>query len=151
MVYSFTVVPGGFEVNQAWLQIGYKKFVDAVKRLDYLNCVYEKRIENAVYYRKSMPSTRVGVVFSLRKVLCRKGLRVYGLVFGCTLVANIAEKTLCRRVSYRAFSFLGADNRLYRYSGRNPVMSDFCRVRFSGFLMNNAQPLKKSCNFCRVR
>ena len=31
-----------FEVNQAWLQIGYKKFTDAVEGLNYLDYVYEK-------------------------------------------------------------------------------------------------------------
>ena len=63
VLYFFTVVPAGFEVNQAWLQIGYKKFEDVVERLDYLDCVYKKRIESAVYYKESKPSTRVGVSF----------------------------------------------------------------------------------------
>jgi len=60
-VYSFTVVSAGFEVNQTWLQIGYKKFADVVERKDYLNYVHEKRIESAVYYEKSKASTRVGM------------------------------------------------------------------------------------------
>ena len=55
------VVSTGFEVNQIWLQIGYKKFLDAVESLYYLDCVYEKRIESAVYYKKSKTSTRVGI------------------------------------------------------------------------------------------
>lgn len=63
MLYSFAVVPNSFEVNQMWLQIGYKKFVDAVERLDYLDCVHEKRIENALYHEESKPSTRVGMSF----------------------------------------------------------------------------------------
>ena len=60
-VYCFTVVLTGFEVNQAWLHIGYKKFVDVVEGQNYLDYVYEKRIESAVYYEKSKPSTRVGI------------------------------------------------------------------------------------------
>lgn len=63
MVYSFIVVPTGFEVNQTWLQIGYKKFSDAVEIVDYLDCVYEKRIESAVYCEKSKSSARVGMSF----------------------------------------------------------------------------------------
>ena len=66
---SFAVASTGFEVNQTWLQIGYKKFVDAVKRLDYLDCVYEKRIESAVHYKKSKASTRVGMISQNRKAL----------------------------------------------------------------------------------
>ena len=56
-------------MNQAWLQIGYKKFVDAVEWLDYLDCAYEKRIESAVYHEKSMSGARVGVNNFAQKAL----------------------------------------------------------------------------------
>lgn len=56
------MVANGFEVNQAWLQIGYKKFKDAVEWLDYLDCVDKKRIESAVYHEKSMSGARVGMI-----------------------------------------------------------------------------------------
>ena len=61
-MYSFTVVSTGFEVNQTWLQIGYKKFTDVVERKDYLDYVYKKRIESAACYEKSKASTRVGMI-----------------------------------------------------------------------------------------
>ena len=48
-------------MNQTWLQIGYKKFVDTVEIVDYLDCVHEKRIESAVYYEESKPSTRAWI------------------------------------------------------------------------------------------
>ena len=50
-------------MNQTWLQIGYKKFVDAEEGSDYPDYVYEKRIESAVYHNKSMSGTRVGIIF----------------------------------------------------------------------------------------
>lgn len=65
----FTVVLTGFEVNQTWLQIGYKKFANAVECVDYLDCVYEKRIESAVYHNKSMSGARVGITDKTRKAL----------------------------------------------------------------------------------
>ena len=68
-VCSFTVVSTGFEVNQTWLQIGYKNFTDVVERKNYLDYVYKKRIESAACYEKSKASTRVGVISEDGKAL----------------------------------------------------------------------------------
>ena len=70
MVYSFTVVSTDFEVNQTWLQIGNKKFTDVVERKDYLDYVYEKRIESAVCCEKSNTSTSLAMDTNMKADLC---------------------------------------------------------------------------------
>lgn len=69
MVYSFTIVLSGLQVNLA----GYKKYEDAVEALKCVDYLDKKRIESAFYYPKSKPDTRVGIITPNAKTQELKG------------------------------------------------------------------------------
>ena len=48
--------------GNAWLQNGYRNFKDAIKSLEYVEFVDEKRIFNADFNEKSRSSSRVGMI-----------------------------------------------------------------------------------------
>ena len=48
--------------ENAWLQNGYRIFKDAIKSLEYVEFVDEKRIYSADFHEKSRSSSRVGMI-----------------------------------------------------------------------------------------
>ena len=59
--HSFAVVSCGFEVNQTWLQIGYKKVADAEEWLKKADNTNEKRWKSVVLHEKIRSGGRVGI------------------------------------------------------------------------------------------
>ena len=74
----------------------------------------------------------MGIVFLIEKVLCRKGFQAYKPVSGCNLVANKADKMLCRGFLQSIFVLSG------KASSHSPVRDNYFQVEFHRLLRNNA-------------
>ena len=87
--------------------------------------VEENHSKNDGIDHKSVSLNRMGIVFLVEKVLCRK-------VSGCNLVANRADKMLCRGFLQSIFILSG------KASSHSPVMDNYFQVEFYRLLPNNA-------------
>lgn len=80
----------------------------------------------------------MGIVFLIEKVLRHKGFQDYKPVSGCILVANKADKMLCRGLLQSIFVLSG------KASSHSPVKDKYFQVEFHRLLLKNTKPVKES-------